>query len=139
MQDRELTVLIRDEADRIRALVDRMEVFDEKPIERAGGEYPPGAGARAQGSRRPGSRRICASVEAYDPSLPSVLGNRDQLVQVVLNLVKNAAESITAGAAAGMLRSMTGEITLMTRLPARDAPGDTRGRTGPSDASAAGR
>ena len=32
--DRELTVLIRDEADRIRALVDRMEVFGEKPIER---------------------------------------------------------------------------------------------------------
>ena len=32
--DRELAVLIRDEADRIRALVDRMEVFGEKPIER---------------------------------------------------------------------------------------------------------
>ena len=33
-QDRELTVLIRDEADRIRALVDRMEIFGEKPIVR---------------------------------------------------------------------------------------------------------
>ena len=32
--DRELTVLIRDEADRIRALVDRMEAFSEKPISR---------------------------------------------------------------------------------------------------------
>ena len=32
--DRELAVLIRDEADRIRALVDRMEAFGEKPIER---------------------------------------------------------------------------------------------------------
>ena len=32
--DRELTVLIRDEADRIRALVDRMEMFGDKPIER---------------------------------------------------------------------------------------------------------
>ena len=32
--DRELAVLIRDEADRIRALVDRMEMFGERPIER---------------------------------------------------------------------------------------------------------
>jgi two-component system nitrogen regulation sensor histidine kinase GlnL len=45
-------------------------------------------------------------VEAYDPSLPSVLGNRDQLVQVVLNLVKNAAEALGDTAA--------GEITLAT-------------------------
>ena len=34
--------------------------------------------------------------ENYDPSLPPVWGNRDQLVQVVLNLVKNAAEAVTA-------------------------------------------
>ena len=33
--------------------------------------------------------------EVYDPSLPPVWGNRDQLVQVLLNLVKNAAEAIT--------------------------------------------
>jgi two-component system nitrogen regulation sensor histidine kinase GlnL len=30
----------------------------------------------------------------YDPSLPPVFANRDQLVQVFLNLVKNAAEAI---------------------------------------------
>jgi two-component system nitrogen regulation sensor histidine kinase GlnL len=33
-------------------------------------------------------------IESYDPSLPAVLGNRDQLVQVFLNLVKNAAEAV---------------------------------------------
>src|SRR5690606_15900577 len=32
--------------------------------------------------------------EDYDPSLPPVLGNRDQLIQVFLNLVKNAAEAL---------------------------------------------
>jgi two-component system nitrogen regulation sensor histidine kinase GlnL len=37
-----------------------------------------------------------------------VLGNRDQLVQVVLNLVKNAAEAVTSG------ESGAGEITLVT-------------------------
>ena len=32
--------------------------------------------------------------EDYDPSLPPVLASRDQLIQVFLNLVKNAAEAI---------------------------------------------
>ncbi len=32
--------------------------------------------------------------EDYDPSLPPVYGNRDQLIQVFLNLVKNAAEAV---------------------------------------------
>ena len=91
--DRELTVLIRDEADRIRALVDRMEVFGEKPIER-----------RAVNIHRvlEHVRRLVQSsvgqdlrlTEHYDPSLPPAWGNRDQLVQVLLNLVKNAAEAI---------------------------------------------
>jgi two-component system, NtrC family, nitrogen regulation sensor histidine kinase GlnL len=33
-------------------------------------------------------------IEDYDPSLPAVAGNRDQLVQVILNLLKNAAEAL---------------------------------------------
>ena len=104
--DRELTVLIRDEADRIRALVDRMEAFGEKPIER-----------RAVNIHRvlEHVRRLAQTgfdpaprfTEMYDPSLPSVWGNRDQLVQVVLNLVKNAAEAI--GESGG-----GGEIVLAT-------------------------
>jgi two-component system nitrogen regulation sensor histidine kinase GlnL len=105
--DRELTVLIRDEADRIRDLVDRMDMFSAKPIQR-----------RAVNIHRVMEhvRRLAQSgfaahlrlTEAYDPSLPAVLGNRDQLVQVVLNLVKNAAETITLAGIAN------GEITLVT-------------------------
>jgi len=53
-------------------------------------------------------------IEEYDPSLPPVLANRDQLIQVFLNLVKNAAESIGEGAA-------DGEIHLTTRVPPRRA------------------
>ncbi len=93
--DRELTVLIRDEADRIRALVDRVTVFDDRPIER-----------QAVNIHRvlEHVRRLAQSgfaphlrfVENYDPSLPPVWGNRDQLVQVLLNLVKNAAEAIAS-------------------------------------------
>ncbi len=109
--DRELTVLIRDEADRIRALVDRMEVFGEKPIER-----------RAVNIHRvlEHVRRLAQTgfaenlrlTEVYDPSLPPVWGNRDQLVQVLLNLVKNAAESILSDI--GMCERGGGEITLTT-------------------------
>ena len=33
-------------------------------------------------------------IEDYDPSLPAVYANRDQLIQVFLNLAKNAAEAI---------------------------------------------
>jgi two-component system nitrogen regulation sensor histidine kinase GlnL len=105
--DRELTVLIRDEADRIRGLVDRMEIFSEKPIERG----PVNIHRVLEHVRRLAQSGFAAHIrftEGYDPSLPSVLGNRDQLVQVLLNLVKNAAEAITAQGNAN------GEITLLT-------------------------
>jgi len=92
--DRELTVLIRDEADRIRALVDRMEAFSEKPISRNAVNIH----RVLEHVRRLAQTGFAENVrfqENYDPSLPPVWGNRDQLVQVVLNLVKNAAEAIT--------------------------------------------
>ena len=98
-QDRELTVLIRDEADRIRALVDRMEVFGEKPIARTAVNIHrvlEHVRKLAQSGFAPHVR----FQEIYDPSLPPVWGNRDQLVQVMLNLVKNAAEAVTQEATA---------------------------------------
>ncbi len=105
--DRELAVLIRDEADRIRALVERMEIFGEKPITRG-----PVNIHRVLGHvRRLAQTGFAAHLrisEAYDPSLPPVWGNRDQLVQVLLNLVKNAAEAITGSDEAN------GEIVLST-------------------------
>ncbi|MFD1476450.1 two-component system sensor histidine kinase NtrB [Ancylobacter polymorphus] len=92
--DRSLTRLITDEADRIVKLVDRMEVFsDERPIERE----PVNIHAVLEHVRTlatTGFARHIRFVEEYDPSLPPVLANRDQLIQVFLNLVKNAAEAI---------------------------------------------
>jgi two-component system nitrogen regulation sensor histidine kinase GlnL len=41
-----------------------------------------------------GFARNIKFVEDYDPSLPPVLANRDLLIQLFLNLVKNAAEAI---------------------------------------------
>ncbi|MBS0638830.1 MAG: ATP-binding protein [Acetobacteraceae bacterium] len=92
--DRELAELIRDEADRIRALVDRMEAFGEKPIARTAVNIH----RVLEHVRKLAQSGFAAHVrfqEQYDPSLPPVWANRDQLVQVVLNLVKNAAEAVT--------------------------------------------
>ncbi|MGI8526126.1 MAG: two-component system sensor histidine kinase NtrB [Pseudolabrys sp.] len=92
--DRKLTKLICDETDRIVKLVDRMEVFaDERPIERE----PVNIHVVLDHVKRlaqSGFGRHIKFIEDYDPSLPPLLGNRDQLIQVFLNLVKNAAEAI---------------------------------------------
>ncbi len=94
--DRELTRLICDEADRIVALVNRMEEFaDSQPISRE----PINIHQVLERVRRlaeNGFARHVRFVEHYDPSLPPVFGNRDQLVQVFLNLIKNAAEAAPA-------------------------------------------
>jgi two-component system nitrogen regulation sensor histidine kinase GlnL len=96
--DQELARLICEESDRICALVDRMGVFAE--------DGPPEREAvnihevleRAQQSAAAGFARHVRFSNDYDPSLPPVLGNRDQLIQVFLNLVKNAAEAVPRAA-----------------------------------------
>ncbi len=92
--DRALTRLICDETDRIVSLVDRMEVFsDERPVDRV----PVNIHSvldHVKAVAKAGFARNLKITESYDPSLPSVYANRDQLVQVFLNLVKNAAEAI---------------------------------------------
>lgn len=92
--DRALTRLICDEADRIVALVDRMEAFSSnRPIERG----PVNIHSVLEHVRRlaqSGFARAVRFIERYDPSLPPVSGHRDQLIQVFLNLVKNAAEAV---------------------------------------------
>jgi len=54
-----------------------------------------------------GFARHIRFVEEYDPSLPPVLANRDQLIQVFLNLVKNAAEAIGPNATDGEIQLTT--------------------------------
>lgn len=105
-EDRALTRLIQDETDRIVSLVDRMEIFsDERPIDR----HPVNIHVvldHVKAIARNGFASRIKIVEDYDPSLPPVFANRDQLIQVFLNLVKNAAEAIG--------NEPSGEITLST-------------------------
>ena len=93
-EDRALTRLICEETDRIVKLVDRMEAFsDDRPIERESVNIHVVLD-KVKRLAQAGFGRHIRLVESYDPSLPPVFGNHDQLVQVFLNLVKNAAEAI---------------------------------------------
>lgn len=102
---RELTRLICDETDRIVALLDRMEAFSgRRPIDCEAVNIHEVL-ERVRRAAQSGFARHVTLIEEFDPSLPPVWGNRDLLVQVFLNLVKNAAE---AGPAVG------GEVILTT-------------------------
>jgi two-component system nitrogen regulation sensor histidine kinase GlnL len=105
--DRTLTQLICAESDRICKLVDRMEIFgDERPLAREPVNIHDVLDHVKQIALNGFARRL-KIVEHYDPSLPPVPGSRDKLVQVFLNLVKNAAEAIGE-------ESTDGQITLST-------------------------
>ena len=103
--DKALTQLICDEADRIRALIDRMESFgDTRTIPRA----PVNIHEVLDRVRKVAQSSFAKGVpilETFDPSLPAVLGDRDQLIQVFMNLVRNAADALPESG---------GEITLTT-------------------------
>lgn len=104
-EDRALTRLICDETDRICTLVNRMETFSESLPLRRGPVNIHEVLERVRQIAQNGFARHVRFVEVYDPSLPPVSGNRDQLIQVFLNLVKNAAEAVP---------ETNGEIALLT-------------------------
>ncbi len=110
-EDRVLTRLICEETDRIVKLVDRMEAFsDERPIDRESVNIHTVL-ARVKQLAQAGFARHIRFTEIYDPSLPPLFANPDQLIQVFLNLVKNAAEAIGTEA-------IDGEIELTTAFRA---------------------
>ncbi|MXU65765.1 two-component system sensor histidine kinase NtrB [Oceanomicrobium pacificus] len=92
--DRELTDLINDETKRIGNLVERVEQFgDLRPALRE----PVNIHDVLDRSKRAAQAGFAAHVrfiETYDPSLPPVVGDSDQLMQVFQNLLKNAAEAV---------------------------------------------
>ncbi len=91
--DRELTKLIRDEVDRICGIVDRMAVFSDGLPLQATGVNIHQVLDRVHQLAKNGFGKHLRVATLFDPSLPPVLGDHDQLVQVFLNLVKNAAEA----------------------------------------------
>jgi two-component system nitrogen regulation sensor histidine kinase GlnL len=95
-EDMPLAQLIVDETDRIRRLVDRMEAFaDDVPPKRSAVNIHQVLD-RVRALAANGVADGLALREQYDPSLPAAWGEEDQLIQVFLNLTKNAAEAAHA-------------------------------------------
>ncbi|MFA5988576.1 MAG: ATP-binding protein [Sphingomonas sp.] len=118
----ELTALVIAEVDRIAALIDRMQDFtDNRPLNLVAHNIYP----LLDHARRVAEAGFAAGVkieERFDPSLPPVLLDRDALLQVVLNLLKNACEAIAEQAGGELL------ITTAYRhgMAASTAPGQQR-------------
>ncbi|MDO5630929.1 MAG: ATP-binding protein [Paracoccus sp. (in: a-proteobacteria)] len=103
-EDREMAEMIVAESRRIVSLLDQVERF--------GDTSPPHQVAvnvhdvleRVRRSALAGFARGLTLVAEYDPSLPPAMIDADQMTQVCLNLVKNAAEAISASGTGGTIR-----------------------------------
>ncbi|SEO29704.1 two-component system, NtrC family, nitrogen regulation sensor histidine kinase GlnL [Salinihabitans flavidus] len=91
--DLELTDLIVEESRRIVTLLERVEQFGNLSPPRRAAVNIHDVLDRARRSALLGFGAHMSIVEDYDPSLPPALGDADQLLQVVLNLLKNASEA----------------------------------------------
>ncbi|WP_208349187.1 two-component system sensor histidine kinase NtrB [Pseudaestuariivita rosea] len=115
--DLELTDLIVAESRRIVKLLEQVEQFgnlrppEKKPVNIHD------VLDRARKSAMVGFGAAMAFVEDYDPSLPPTLGDADQLLQVFLNLLKNASEA--AGNKGGTIRLKT-SYDMSLRLRRKD-------------------
>ncbi|MEM9761078.1 MAG: ATP-binding protein [Pseudomonadota bacterium] len=92
-RDRELTDLIRAEADRISNLLEQVEEFGAIGPRRSVPVNIHDVLDRAVKSAKAGFARHARFIEEYDPSLPPVMGDPDQLIQIFINLLKNAGEA----------------------------------------------
>jgi two-component system nitrogen regulation sensor histidine kinase GlnL len=114
---REYTQVIIKEADRLQALMDRLLAPHRQP--RIG---PLGIHEVLE--------RVCSLVLAefasgvavdcdYDPSLPDLEGDREQLIQAVLNVVRNAAQAVTGSGRPGLITLRTRALRQVTLLRRR--------------------
>ncbi|MEM0988527.1 MAG: ATP-binding protein [Pseudomonadota bacterium] len=92
-EDREMAQLIQEEADRITELVTRVEAFGDMGLGRRKPVNIHDVLDRAAKAAKAGFAEHVRFVESYDPSLPPTFGDADQLMQVMQNLLKNAAEA----------------------------------------------
>lgn len=98
-EDRELTDLIVEESRRIVKLLEQVEQFGNlrPPLLKPVNIHDVLDRARQSASVGFGAHMLY--IEDYDPSLPRTMADADQLLQVFLNLLKNAAEANRDGGA----------------------------------------
>jgi len=120
-EDREFADLIVEETRRIVKLLEQVEQFGNlrPPDRRAVNIHD--ALDRARKSAMVGFAAGMVIVEDYDPSLPATFADPDQLMQVFLNLIKNASEA--AGTRGGTIR-LRSFYDLSLRLRHKDGSGN---------------
>lgn len=93
-ENRELAALICKEVDRVRGVLDRVELFADHaslPVQPVNVHE---VLRHAKQVAEHGFGRDVTFVEDFDPSLPEVSAHRDSLIHILLNLVKNACEAM---------------------------------------------
>lgn len=103
IEDQELTSMIVDEVDRIGELVSRVGSISDNNIVNRTTLNIHDVLQRVNKLAKNSFAKTCKIIELYDPSLPEVYGDMNALIQVFLNLIKNAAEA-----------KIDGDITLQT-------------------------
>ena len=105
--ERELTILITNEVDRLKRLVERIESFDtnERPEFFEVNVHSVLRKAKLLFQNQVGTG--VKITEAYDPSLPPVLGDADRLTQLVINLIANAVDAVNAVTKPGHIELIT--------------------------------
>ncbi len=107
-EHREYTQVIIKEADRLQRLVDRMLGPNRVPEKHALNIHEVLEHVRqlVQAERQPG----VAVLRDYDPSIPDVFADREQMIQAVLNVVRNAMQALASNNLA-----QGGSVTLRSR------------------------
>lgn len=93
-EDRKLTRLIMDEADRIRDVIEEMEIFSNPSELKTENVNIHEVLQYVRLLSEQGFASEVSFREVYDPSIPGVAGHRNLLIQLFLNLIKNAAEAL---------------------------------------------
>ena len=96
-EDKDLTTLIVNEVDRIGELVNRVSSISDNNIVNRSKINIHDILQRVNKLAKSSFAKNCNIIELYDPSLPEIYGDINSLIQVFLNLVKNAAEAKTDG------------------------------------------
>ncbi|MDB6180072.1 two-component system sensor histidine kinase NtrB [Paracoccus fistulariae] len=120
-EDRDMAEMIVSESQRIVALLDQVERFGDTSAPKLQPVNVHDVLERVRRSAAVGFARDIAIAADYDPSLPMALADADQLMQVCLNLIKNAAEAL-AGSANPQIRLRSYYDHALRKLPDDDNP-----------------
>ena len=104
-EDQALTAVIHQEVQHIGELLQRVDAFGDIGLAKRHPVNIHDVLDRASKAAKVGYANHVRFVEEYDPSLPDTFGDSDQLTQVVVNLLKNAAEAMPPVGGVLMLRT----------------------------------